>query len=170
MVMKMIFVHNLIHTKERVQTFLEAGIISESLDPLTWIPWSGWNGQHLPFGAGGEEFGGLAHACFALSFLARRVFLWLLMSRGRRGWWRTDAGTRVLIRHATDLHRKRGARTILRLQLPNAIVTDCVNPGASEWTMKQLGKQPPAWVWPLTHALLDTNKPTRSDWRFTQIC
>lgn len=42
----------------------------------------------LPFGAGGEEFGGLAHVCLAVSLLARRVFLLLLlllMGRGRRG-------------------------------------------------------------------------------------
>lgn len=83
------------------------GVISKSLCLKRESCWSGWSGQHSPFGAGGEEFRGLAHACFALSLLARRVFLWLLMSRGRRGgWWRTGAGTRVLIRHATNLHRE----------------------------------------------------------------
>lgn len=64
-----------------------------------------------PLSAGRQEFGGLAHAGFAFSFLGRCA-LWLLlmmmMMTGGCGGGRAGAGTGILIRHTEPGRRQTG--------------------------------------------------------------
>lgn len=171
--MKIIFVLNSIHTKERIWALLGAQSF-----PSRCVSTVKATGQ--------DEV--VSTYLLALVERSLEVLLMLaLLSRFLLGvsfsgcWWvedeEEDDEELVLARESSSdmlptSTEKRRTRTILRLtlQLPNAIVTNCVNPSASEWTMNQLGKQPPAWVWPLTHAQLDFKKPTRGVWRFRLMC